>query len=68
VQSKPLRRSDKASMSSIRYDLEEDQVSFALVMKVRDPNSYKETIEVDGSDKWAIAMEQEMKSLERNQT
>jgi len=39
-----------------------------LVTKAGDPDSYKEAIEVDNSDKWAIAMKQEIESLEKNQT
>jgi len=67
VQSKPLRQADRVSVSPIRYDWDEDQVSFALVMKHGDPSSYKETIKVDDSNKWAISIAQEMKSLEKNQ-
>jgi len=37
-------------------------------METKDPSSYKEVIEADDSDKWAIAMKQEMQSLKKNQT
>jgi len=67
VQLRPLWRSDIVSVPPIRYDWEEDQVSFALVTEAEDPSSYKEAIEADDSDKWVIVIEQEMKSLERNQ-
>jgi len=46
-----LKRSDRVSVSPIRYGREDDQVSFALVTKTGDPNSYKEAIEADDSDK-----------------
>jgi len=48
--------------------LKDDHVSFALVTEARDPSSYREVIEADDSDKWIAAIEQEMKSLERNLT
>jgi len=48
------------------YDWEDNHVSFALVTEIGDPNSYRETIEADG--KWITAKEQEMESLDRNQT
>ena len=63
-----LRRSDRIPAPPIRYDWEDDQVSFALVIEAGDPSSYKEAIDADDIDKWAIAMEQEMMSLEKNQT
>ena len=68
VQSRPLRRSDRVSVPSIRYGWEENQVSFALVTKVGDPSSYKEVTGADDSDKWVIVIEKEMECLERNQT
>ena len=68
MQSKLLRRSDRVSVSLIRYIAEKRTKYFALVTETEDPSSYKETIETDDSDKWAITMKQEMESLERNQT
>jgi len=35
----------------IRYGWEDDHVSFALVTKIGEPDSYKEAIEVDNHDK-----------------
>jgi len=37
-------------------------------MKVGDPSSYKEAIDAYDSEKWIITLEQEMESLENNQT
>jgi len=68
LQPRLLRQSDRLSVLPIRYGWDEDQVTFALVTEAGDPSSYKEAIDVNDSDKWAIAMEQEMKSLEKNQT
>ena len=67
VQLRPLRLSDRVLVSPIRCDWDEDQASFALVTKVGDPSSYKKAIEADNSEKWAIAMERMMESLEKNQ-
>ena len=68
MQLRSLRSSERVLVSPTRYGWKEDQVSFVLVMEAGDLSSYKEAIEVDDSDKWAIAMEKEMESLERNQT
>jgi len=68
VQPRLLRRLDRVLVPPIRYGWDEDQVSFALVMETGDPSTYKEAVEVDDRDKWAIAMEQEIESLEKNQT
>jgi len=40
-----------------RYDCEEDQISFALVIQIGDPRCYKEKIVVDDRDKWDTSME-----------
>jgi len=63
-----LRRSNRVLVPVIRYGWDENNVSFVLITKVGDSSSYKEAIEADDSDKWAIAMEHEMESLENNQT
>ena len=55
-------------MPPIRYGWKEEQISFALVTEARDPSSYKEAIEADDNDKWAISIEHEMEFLERNQS
>jgi len=68
VQPRLLRRFDRVSKLPIRYGWDKDQVSFALATEVGDPSSYKEAIEADDNDKWAIDMDQEMESLEKNQT
>jgi len=51
-----------------RYGWEDDHVSFVLVTETGDPDSYREAIEADDYDKWITAIEQEMESLNRNQT
>jgi len=51
-----------------RYSWKVKHISIALVIKIGDHNSYREAIEADDHDKWIIAMEQEMKYLDRNQT
>jgi len=51
------------SVPLIKYDWDEDQVSFILITEAGDSNSYKEAIKVDDNDKWDIAMEQEMETL-----
>ena len=68
MQHRPLRQLERVSISPIRYDWNEDQVSFALVTEAGNTSSYKKTIEVEDSDKWAMAIKQEMESLEKNQT
>ena len=55
-------------MTPSRYGWDEDHVSFALVTKTGEPDSFKEAIETDDHDKWITAMEQGMESLDRNQT
>ena len=55
-------------MPPIRYDWEDDHVSFALIIETRDPSSYGEAIEADDNDKWITVMEQEMESFDRNRT
>ena len=54
-------------MSPIRYGWDENQVFFALVIEAGDPSSYKEAIKAMIMTS-AIAVEQETKSLEKNQT
>ena len=44
-------------MPLIRYDWDEDHVSFALVIETGEPDSYREAIEADDHDKWITAME-----------
>ena len=50
------------------YFQEDDHVSFAFVIEIGDPDSYREVIQVYDHRKWNTAMEQEMKSLDRIQT
>jgi len=63
-----LRRSVRVTVLPTRYGWEDDHVSFTLVTETCDPNIYREAIEADDHDKWIITMEQEMESLDRNQT
>ena len=58
-----MRWSVRVTVPPTRHDWEDDHVSFTLVTETGDPSSYKEATETDDSDKWAIAMEQEMESL-----
>jgi len=51
-----------------RYGWDDDHVSFALVTETGVPDNYREAIEADDHSKWITAMEQEIKSLDRNQT
>jgi len=44
---------------SIKYDWEDDHVSFALVTEIGDSDSYSEAIEADDHGKWITTMEQE---------
>ena len=52
----------------VRYGWEDEHVSIALVTEIGDPSSYREATEADDHDKWITTMEQEMESLDRNQT
>jgi len=63
-----LRQLVRVTVPPTRYDWEDDHVLFTLVTETGDLNSYREVIESDHHDKWITAMEQEMKSLDRNQT
>ena len=45
-----------------------DHVSFALVTEAGDPACYRDAIEVDDHERWVTVMEEEMESLERNET
>jgi len=67
-QLRPLRWSVRVTVSPTRYGWEDDHVSFALVIETGKPNSYREAIKADNHGKWITAMEQEMESLDRNQT
>ena len=55
-------------MPTIMYSWKDDHVSFALVAKIKKPDSYREAIEANGYGKWITTMEYEMVSLNRNQT
>jgi len=44
-------------MPPIRYDWEDDHVSYALVAEAGEPDSYREAIEADDHDKWITVME-----------
>jgi len=63
-----LRRSVRVTAPPVRYGWEDDHISIALVTETGDPSSYREVIEADDHDKWITAMEQEMGSLDKNQT
>jgi len=63
-----LRRSVRVTVPPIRYGWDDDHVSFALVTKTGELDSYREAIEADDHSKWITVMEQEMESLDRNQT
>jgi len=67
-QPRPLRRSSRISVPPTRYGWSDEHVSFALVTEAGDPACYRDAIEADDHDKWVTAMEQEMESLERNET
>lgn len=43
-------------------------VAFALITDSGDPTSYQDAIQSEDNDKWAIAMAEEMESLQKNQT
>jgi len=68
VQPRPLRLTVRVTVPQTRYGCDEDHVSFALVTKIREPDSYREVIEADDHGKWITTMEQEMEFLNRNQT
>ena len=55
-------------MPPTRYGWDDDHVSFALVTETGVPDNYREAIEADDHSKWITTMEQEIKSLDRNQT
>ena len=55
-------------MPSIRYGWDDDHVSFALVIEIGDPSSYREAIEVDDHDKRITVVKQKMEYLDRNLT
>ena len=63
-----MRQSVRLTVPPIRYGWEDDHVSFALVTEKGEPDNDNEVIEVDDHDKWITAMEQEIESLDRNQT
>ena len=67
VQRRPLRRFVSVSVPQSDINGKKTMSFFALITEAGDPVNYKETIKSDDSDNWAIAIEQEMKSLERNQ-
>ena len=61
-----MRRSVRVKVPPIRYGWDDDHVSYALVIEIRDPDSYREAIEADDHNKWITIMEQEIESLDRN--
>ena len=63
-----LRWSVRVTVPLTRYGWEDDHVSFALVTETGDPDSYREAIETDDHSKWITVMEQEIESLDKNQT
>jgi len=56
-QSRPLRWSVRVTVPPIRYDWDDDHVSFALVIEKGKPDSYREAIKADDHNKWITAME-----------
>jgi len=64
----PLRWLVRVTVLPTKYGWEDDHVSITLVTETCDPSSYRESIEVDDHSKWITVMEQEMESLNRNQT
>ena len=68
MQPRPLRRTITVTVLPTRYDWKDDHVSFTIVTERGDPDSYREAIEADDHIKWITVMEQEIKSLDRNQT
>src|SRR3954470_18433894 len=66
-QARSVMRSARISVPPAKYGYD-DHVSFALVTEARDPACYRDAIEADNHDKWVIAMEEKMESLERNET
>ena len=65
---KPLSQSVRVTVPLTRYGWEDDHVSFTLVKETCDPGSYRKAIEEDDHGKWITTMEQQMESLDRNQT
>jgi len=56
-QPRPLRRPVRITATPTRYGWDDDHVSFALVIKIGEPDSYREAIEADDHSKWIIVME-----------
>ena len=50
-----------------KYHLEDDHVSFALVIEIGDLDNYRKAIKADYHGKWITIVEQEMEFLNRNQ-
>jgi len=67
-QPRPLRRSVRVTMPPTRYGWEDDHVSLALLTEIGEHDSYRKAIKTDDYGKCITAMEQEMESLDRNQT
>src|SRR4051812_33725630 len=64
---RPLRQSARISVLLARYGWD-DHVSFALVTEAGDMGCYRDPIVANDHEKWVTAMEEEMESLERNET
>ena len=63
-----MRWSVRITVPPTRYGLEDDHVSFAVVIETGDPDSYRKVIKADDHGKWITAMEQDMESFDRKQT
>ena len=61
-----LRRSTRDRTFPKRYD--DFVTSVALISNEGEPDSYQEALKVSDSDKWKLAMKEEMDSLAKNKT
>eukprot|EP00253_Pinus_taeda_P011256 PITA_11256 len=61
-----LRRSTRERKTPKRY--EDSASSFALITKYGEPSCYQEAVDDTDSEKWKMAMEEEMDSLAKNNT
>ena len=61
-----LRRSTRERKTPKRY--EDSASSFALITEYGEPSCYQEAVDDTDSEKWKVAMEEEMDSLAKNNT
>jgi len=52
-----LRRSVRVMLPLTRYSWDDDHVSFTLVTKIGEHDSYRKAIEADDHGKWITAIE-----------